>query len=78
MLSRISSNANLAFSESIDRIAFDTRTDKMFQTIAVRNVNAYREQLFDVLNDSDVLKQIHMGIGRDLDHDVDVSPSALA
>src|SRR5262249_320692 len=76
MLSRISSKANLAFSEGIDRIAFDMWTDKAFQTVAVRNVNAYRKQLLDVLHDSDVLKQIHRGVGRDLDHDVDVAVGA--
>jgi hypothetical protein len=76
MLSRISSNANLAFSESIDRIAFDMRTHKGFETFAVGHVNASRKQLLDILDDSDILKQVHPSIGRDFNHNVDVAVGA--
>src|SRR5437588_3353725 len=73
MLSRMSYKASLTDSERINGFALGRRLHMRLERNTVGHVDADREQIFDAVNDPDVLENIHPNVRRDFDQNVDVA-----
>jgi len=69
----IAANAKPALSEGIDRISFDARPYHRLQAMEIGNIDPHREKIGEVLGNPDILEQIDLCLGRQLDQDIDVT-----
>ena|ERR1700730_17158065 len=70
---RTSRSASRSASEGIDRIPCRWRAQIGLPGFAVDHVNAFRKQAGDVILQADVVEKRDVGLGVDIDHDVDVA-----
>jgi hypothetical protein len=67
-LSRLS-----VWSNSIKRVALDTRPDERLQAASIGDVDADREQIREVSRDPDIFEKANGSLGVDLDQNIDVA-----
>src|ERR1700722_9340430 len=77
MLSRISKRARRARTESINRVTLRAGTNLRLQVGTVGDIDPGRKQILKIVFDADILEQVDIRLGCDLDHDVDVAVRAL-